>query len=500
MEIRDELLDKLFNTLTGVRILDGNPEQESTPFIDDKKSISPEKLVEKICILAENNERLWKVLNYSSNSIIVTGKDGKILHIDGVFEEGSGVSAKSLIGKPVIEMEERGIKPCVSAMALYEKCKRTVLQTSPKDNANWVCTGVPVFDRDGEIDMVVTNSINIDEISNIHTYLKEKKEKMLPGKAIMDEGELLYSSANMQKVLEMADSIKALDTTVLITGESGVGKGVVSRYIHQGSGKEKSKYVEINCSAIPDNLFESEFFGYESGAFSGAKEGGKPGLMEMAHKGTLVLDEIGDMPFHMQAKLLKALQDKQFTRVGGVKPVIVDVRIIASTNQDLNLLVEEGKFRADLYYRLNVFPIHIPPLRERKDDVDLLLTHYINHFKKKHRKNTIISYDTYQKLLNHTWPGNIRELEHAVERLIILHDGVADLKNIEPGHEKNKDGVPLETIQVNGIMPLSEALEETERKLFILASQNAKSSYEVAERLKTSQPNAYRKMKKYVIT
>jgi transcriptional regulator with PAS, ATPase and Fis domain len=262
--------------------------------------------------------------------------------------------------------------------------------------------------------------------------------------------------------------------------------------------------VEVNCGSIPETLFESEFFGYESGAFTGAGRGGKEGLLEVAHGGTLLLDEIGDMALPLQAKLLKVLQDKRMTRVGGTKEIEVDVRIIAATNHPLADLIETGAFRADLYWRLNLFPIHIAPLRERRDDVPVLIDYFLQIFNAKHGKRARFSDALTEAMCAWPWPGNVRQLEYFVERMVILRDGEIGPRDVPDGglSELSDAGLPGKrtdaAVAVRGLMPLRDALDETERQLFLLAAESGRSSYEIAEILGTSQTNAYRKIKKYL--
>jgi transcriptional regulator with PAS, ATPase and Fis domain len=292
----------------------------------------------------------------------------------------------------------------------------------------------------------------------------------------------------------MIDKISQVDSTVLITGESGTGKGLIAKYIHENSNRSKEKFIEINCSAIPETLFESELFGYESGAFTGAKKEGKPGILEKANKGTLFLDEIGDLPMHMQVKLLKVLENKQLTRVGSVTPINVDIRIIAATNKDLETQVKDNNFRVDLFYRLNVFPVIIPPLRERKEDIYTLLQHFLSFYNKKFNSNVNLSLKAQNKVVNYSWPGNVRELDHFIERLVLINDGFLDANDFDI--ERNMENKE-QNIIVNKLLPLKQAIEETERQLIEIATKISDSSYDVAELLEVSQSSAYRKMLKY---
>jgi two-component system response regulator AtoC len=226
----------------------------------------------------------------------------------------------------------------------------------------------------------------------------------------------------IQQVFQTIQKIAPTDSTVLITGETGVGKELIAREIHLGSQRRDHPFVKVNCAAIPETLLESELFGYEKGAFTGAVTN-KPGRFEIAHKGTILLDEMGEIPLHLQAKLLGVIQDKSFDRVGGVKTIRVDIRIIAATNQDLQSAVQSGKFRSDLFYRLNVVPIHIPPLRERKDDLIPLVGYFLKIFTAKYcKKINNVSPEVMATFSNYDWPGNIRELENVLERMVLMSE------------------------------------------------------------------------------
>ena len=452
---------------------------------------------EGVKAILESNKRLWNILQYSPNSIYIADGQGDTLYVNHAFEKSSQLNVKDIMGVNVLDLEKKGFfNPAVTPIVLREEKPCTIKQQGI-DQEWWIVSGVPVFDEAGRIDMVVTNAMDLEEITTLKTYIEKNNEyQVIASSDLSSIDKIISNGRHMQEIIDLVDRVAELDTTVLITGESGVGKGVISRYIHSKSHRGKENLIEINCSAIPESLFESELFGYETGAFSGAKVGGKPGLIEMANNGTLVLDEIGDMPLTLQSKLLKVLQDKKLTRVGGLKEREIDVRFIASTNQSLEKLMEKGLFRVDLYYRLNVFPIHLLPLRERMEEIPALVKYYLAYYNQKHQKRIRFTERALKTVRGYPWYGNIRELMFFVERMIIMHDQVVDdvdLREIE-WFRKDDRG----PISVNRIIPLKMALDETERQLFLLAAQKGSSSYEVAEILGTSQPNAYRKLKKYV--
>lgn len=260
-----------------------------------------------------------------------------------------------------------------------------------------------------EIDGVVISFRDIEEAQKLVYNFNTRKIKNT-----VDD--IIGISENIMLAKKQALITARSNSTVLITGESGTGKEMFAKAIHYASAREDKPFVTVNCGAIPENLLESELFGYEKGAFTGASEKGKEGKFELADGGTIFLDEIGDMPLHLQVKILHVLQNMRFDRVGGSKSILVDVRVIAATNKDLEKLIEEGRFREDLYYRLSVIPLSIPPLRERKDDIKLLMYHFLKKYNSFMNKNIEkFSPEVEELYMNHDWPGNVRELENAVE-------------------------------------------------------------------------------------
>ncbi len=286
------------------------------------------------------------------------------------------------------------------------------------------------FSSDDAVKMLTTLATLIGLTKKMYDRMEEER------KFWQEEKQILLSSLNketaaLEGIIGISDDIAQVketivrvadtETTVLITGESGTGKSLVAKAIHNLSRRKKGPFATINCAAIPENLLESELFGYEKGAFTGAVSR-KKGKFELANGGTLFLDEIGDMPLSLQAKLLNVLQDKEITRLGGEESIPIDVRIIAATNKDLEGLMRLGRFREDLYYRLNVLPIHIKPLRHRRDDIPILIDHFLRKMNKRHNKSVRITDSALKILVNYDWPGNVRELENTIERLVVLND------------------------------------------------------------------------------
>lgn len=369
-----------------------------------------------------------------------------------------------------------------------------------------MATGTPIFDEQGKIGQVVVNVRDITEIQELKNQLEATMELSKKYASELEEirrqqlkiDDMVAQSPAMQRILELIVRVSQVDSTVLITGQSGVGKEVVAKKIHSLSKRKDKSLIKINCGAIPENLLESELFGYEGGAFTGAKREGKPGMIELASGGTLFLDEIGELPFSLQVKLLRALQDWEIYRVGGVKPIPVDVRIIAATNKDLVEMVQKGTFRQDLFYRLNVLNIRIPSLKERREDLPPLLHSILLKYNNKYNREKRLTQDVVNILLNYEWPGNIREVENLIERLVIMVQEDA----IEVRHLPDYlPGISNSNINVNilKVVPLKKAVEELELRILDLAQKQYGSTRKMAHALGIDQSTVVRKLRQYRI-
>ncbi len=352
----------------------------------------------------------------------------------GKYRVGEGI-----VGR-VFQTGEPMIVPNIGKEPLFLNRTGARLQ---KDNISFLCVPLKIEEEVlgvFSVDRIFSSEIDLKEdirVLNIIATLiaqylklyqlfnKEKKEReklTLELKKKYSLQNVIGISDKMQEVFKTALKAARTKATILLIGESGTGKELIAKAIHFESDRSKGPFLAINCAAIPENLLEAELFGYEKGAFTGALVS-KPGKFELANGGTIFLDEIGDLPLALQAKLLRVIQDKTFERIGGTKSIKVDIRIIAATNKDLEEMVKNGKFREDLYFRLNVIPIYLPPLRERKEDIPLLIDHFLKKFNKEYGKNISINKSAMEKLINYSWPGNVRELENTIERLIILAEG-----------------------------------------------------------------------------
>ena len=351
-----------------------------------------------------------------------------------------------------------------------------------------------------ELLVTIENALKMNDLEKENRYLRSELRR------IGGFENIVGTSRAMQKVFEMIEKVSYTDCTVLITGSSGTGKELVARAIHSHSNRSDRPFVVINCGAIPEELLESELFGHEKGAFTGAHKR-RIGRFEMADGGTIFLDEIGEMSPSLQVKLLRVLQEREFERVGGIKPIKVDVRIIAATNRDLKVAIKEGKFREDLYYRLNVIPIHLPDLKDRKSDIPLLIDHFLRKYSKESNGNIKgITKDALNIFMRYNWPGNIRELENIVKRIIILSDGeIIDVDDI-PEYMKEDIEVEDDRWRLKNIKPiekgmgLNEAVREFEKRLIMEALEKSNGiTSRAAKILKINRTTLIEKIKKQKI-
>lgn len=467
------------------------PEKTSIPV----KPKNPEELLHALNIIIESSKELNQVFENSPASLFIADALGKTLRVNKTFVDITGTNRENMFGRNVLDIEKEGtLKPSVCALTLKERCRVSVLQ-QVNEVKDIVVTGVPIFDEKGEIFRVVTSALLLQDITNLSRYIYSLKRKNRDREDVSKD--LIGESSCMHDILDIVELVKNTSTSIMITGETGVGKGVLAQYIHETSNRNKYNMVEINCGAIPEKLLESELFGYESGAFTGADKKGKPGLIEIANKGTLFLDELSELPFHLQVKLLNFLQKRKITRVGGTVPIEVDVRIISASNRPLPPLVAKGLFRSDLYYRLNVVPIEIKPLRERKEDIIPTALHFIKKYGDKYGKEFNMTEEFKSILLKKQWMGNTRELENYIERRVVIGIEREDLENCSDFHnneqiaDKENSNLELPTEEVY------ESLEELEKKMVVAAYDKYRSSYKVAEVLGVSQATAYRKIQKY---
>jgi len=465
------------------------------PYLLSQKSQLVESLDKELKMIRELKKELDILIDASYDGICMTDSQGNIQRVNRTFEQFVGIDEEKLVGMNMSFLEKENILFPSVTMAVIRAKKAITFVQSLRSGKKILATGNPVMDEDGNVVRIIANLRDFDlmqkireELDNVyHPSTIEKLDKDNP---------IIALSREFNKVLEMAARVAVADSNVLILGESGVGKEVIARFIHKNSSRSNGPFVKINCSALPESLIESELFGYETGAFTGASPKGKPGLFEVAQGGTLLLDEIGELPLSQQAKLLQVIQEKQAFRIGGTKPRKIDVRILAATNRDLAAMVKEGNFRADLFYRLNVIPIRIPPLRERRDDIIPLMYFFLERYNKRYNKECRMSKEAKEVFMQYYWPGNVRELENMVERLVVIaQKNIIDVDDLPPVMKKPQE--PEEILVLREILPLKQVLEEAERQLLMKARSVYNSTYKMAEALGVNQSTVVRKLKKY---
>ncbi|QNU04982.1 sigma-54 interaction domain-containing protein [Peribacillus butanolivorans] len=448
------------------------------------------------------NRALDAIIENSYDGIYITDQNGITLYTNSAIERITGIPKEYYIGKSVDQLIKRGILN-TSVTHKVVKLRRTV--SVVQDNfagKETLITGSPVFNEEGEIEQVVTNIRDLSdlnelmhELTKVNELNNQYKQEIEKLRKITSQDGVVFVSGKMKMIYEIAERISDIDATVLILGETGVGKDVLARNIYNRSIRsKKGDFVKINCGAIPADLLESELFGYEGGAFTGANQKGKPGMFEVAESGILFLDEVGELPLQLQVKLLRALQEREIQRIGGTKPKKIDVRIIAATNRNLLEMVKVGEFREDLYYRLNVIPITIPPLRERREDILALTDLFLTKANEQYKFSKEIDSRLKEYFFQYDWPGNVRELNNIVERLVVLtNKQLLSLSDLPEEYQQ----VNQNHSNLKGTLTLKEAVERAEKEILTKAAQTYQTTYEIAEALDSSQATIVRKLKKY---
>jgi PAS domain S-box-containing protein len=435
-------------------------------------------------------QNLLKILDHSSDEIFVLDGEKRILYVNQACERHYGLKPTDVIGKYNIDLFEKGYwKPSI-VPEVYKRKKPCYMKQQTYIGAELMTRAIPILNDAGEIELVVITS------TETQTYKMIKaKEEDAESKITQEDktAQIITNSSKINRILTFCEKVAPTDSTILIQGESGTGKGVLAHFIHRISKRKSGPFMTINCAAIPEELLESELFGYSKGAFTGASKTGKTGLIEAANGGTVFLDEIGEMPLTLQAKLLQVIQDKQFIPVGGNEMKKVDIRILAATNRDLIEMVNDKRFREDLFYRLNVIDVHLPPLRERKEDIIPLTYNFLNKFNKKYHDNKVISEECLNILIHYSWPGNVRQLENLIERLVVISDSIIQVADLPDMITDNVEQVTQLALPTS----LDKAIDETKRFLIRRSYQTYKSSRNVAKDLDISQTKASKLIREY---
>ena len=461
------------------------------------------------------------------DGLVLIDQNGLILQVNKAYETLLGVVREDIIGNPIGNLSTITQLPAIGELVLKNKKPITIDQVLLRTNKTVLVSFTPLFDDTGELKEAVGIVRDISELSKLRQQLsdiEQTNEKYMATithlQKTLDNNDkitIIAHDSRMQNVLSLVRKMARIDETILVTGETGVGKEEIAKLIYSESRRSHMPFIKINCGAIPENLIESELFGYEHGAFTGARKGGQPGLFEAADKGTLFLDEIGELPLNLQVKLLRAIQEKEITRIGGTHPVKIDVRLICATNRDLKEMVQQKTFREDLYYRLNVIPIYIPALRERKKDIRPLADLFLRNICEKYEMQKLFDARSYKLLENYSWPGNIRELRNIVERVAIMSqhleisaDRVSQelhINNSLSGQEEADDAALSVVDQASSPALLSfdeerpvnfrEIIEQTEAFYITSAFDKCQSIRKAARMLQMDPATYLRKYRKY---
>lgn len=442
------------------------------------------------------------IMQHSKDGLFVVDADGIVVMVNRATEKMFDFKGCDVLGRNVRDLVKEGFyEPSVSLLVLRKKKVLSIIQTT-RHQKKILSTGIPIFDETGRIKFVLVNDRDISHINMLaqSLYPDELSQESLRldfsnvDLASTELEKMIVKSPAMIRTVQRVIQASQFDISMVITGDSGAGKSMVARLIHQLSDRRNYQFIDLNCAAITPTLIESELFGHESGAFTGASSTGKKGLFEMADKGTLFLDEIGEIPLPIQVKLLKFLETKELIRVGGTKPIKINTKIIAATNQNLDEMVSEGRFRRDLYFRLNVVPIHIPSLSRRPEDIVPLAQSFLDRFNQAFNTRKKLSQSVCQVLFQYDFPGNVRELENLIKRLVTMTKAdLIDLGHLPPDLLK-EDITNLH--QKEKSLTYQEEMAALEQKLLAQAVEKHGSQHKAARYLGISQSTLSRKLKR----
>ncbi|RBW67423.1 sigma-54 interaction domain-containing protein [Bacillus taeanensis] len=444
------------------------------------------------------------LLSSLDEAISIVNTAGEIIYWNETAEETFHIKKEEIVGRNIREFFQQ--ENIMSLKVLETQQPVRDLYHQPRLDKHVLISTTPIYNQSNEligsisVEKDITSTIKLNEkLSSTSEELQQLKQQMTQNHADDPFSKIKGENSTIHDIIHDLKKVSKTDATVLIVGESGVGKELFAQAIHEESLRHDKPFIPINCGAIPNALFESELFGYEAGAYTGASKGGKPGKLELAEGGTLFLDEVGELPLDAQVKLLRALQEKEIYRIGGQTPKKVNVRIVAATNRNLEDMIAEGTFRSDLFYRLNVFAIHVPPLRKRLDDIPYLVDDFLEDLAFKYNKPAPIIYkEAIKRLFDYRWPGNIRELRNLIERLVVLHEGSEiselDISKFLPQTKTVSQPVDIPSLS------FTDEKEKLEKERILQTLQKTYGNKSItAKELGMSRANLYKKMKKYGI-
>ncbi len=451
------------------------------------------------------SDELEAIIESSYDGIYVTDGQARTIRVNSAYERITGIKKEEVLGRTMHELVEDGFFNESATIRVLETRLPTSLVQRIKTGKTVMVTGNPFFDKHQNIHLVVTNVRDVSELNRLQQKLetleKQRNEAQVEARQLREtlrgRGETVLRSKKMQELHKTALRLSQVESTVLIQGESGVGKEIIADIIHDNGPRHKMPFIKFNCAAFPDQLVEAELFGYATGAFTGANKNGKAGLFEAAIGGSIFLDEIGELPLHLQAKLLRVLQKREIYRIGDPTPITVDVRIIAATNQDLKEMVREKKFREDLFFRLNVINLLVPPLRDRPESILPFTYHFLEKYNSLYRFSKQIDQKVISLFLEYDWPGNVRELENLIEQMVVITPG--EIIDIQSLPDRWKGSTADRTLPAIGERPLNEIMSELERSLLGQAVHLHKTTRNIAKVLQINQSTVVRKLKRYDI-
>lgn len=447
------------------------------------------------------------ILDNSFDEIFVADKNGVAIYCNQSFEKHYGVKRDELIGKNINYVVDNNYVDILLFDKVIKEKKTITYKQKTITGRTILNTSSPILDKKGNIKYVLENCRDITENEILYNSLKHTKSQLEKEIFINSDKERKkvnfkdFKNQNIKEIIKKACRFSTNDVNILITGNSGTGKTALAKFIHERSSRSDKPFVSVNCATIPENLIESELFGYKKGAFTGALNSGKKGLVENAEGGTLFLDEISEIPINLQSKLLELIQEKQYFPIGDTEKRTANVRIITATNRDLEVQVREKVFRQDLFYRLNVVHIHMPPLSERKDDLEILTNRFLNFFNTKYNLDVLLPQNVYNYLEEYSFPGNIRELEYLIEYLVLnAQNGKIKLSDL-PNNILNEDIKNEESINfiydTTNSPSLKKLMDDAEKQIIESYYKKFKSSYKLANALNISQSTANRLINKH---